>query len=55
VESTTIGGLVTEWLGRVPQPGELVERDGIRIEVLASDELRVEQVRVSRPEAVAHE
>src|SRR6266480_1181501 len=27
VESTTIGGLVTEWLGRVPQRGEFVERD----------------------------
>src|SRR5262249_19066513 len=42
-ESTTVGGLVTEWLGRVPQPGEIVERDGIRIEVLASNGLRVEQ------------
>lgn len=48
IESTTIGGLVTEWLGRVPQPGETVERDGIRVEVLASDEMRVEQVRLSR-------
>ncbi|PYT29985.1 MAG: HlyC/CorC family transporter [Acidobacteria bacterium] len=55
VESTTIGGLVTEWLGRVPQRGEFVERDKIRVEVLASDELRVEQVRLSRSEAVAHE
>jgi CBS domain containing-hemolysin-like protein len=48
IESTTIGGLVTEWLGRVPQPGETIERDGIRIEILASDEMRVEQVRVSK-------
>jgi putative hemolysin len=55
IESTTIGGLVTEWLGRVPHPGESVERDGIRIEVLASDQLRVEQVRVSKTQAVAHE
>ena len=47
-ESTTIGGLVTEWLGRVPRVGETVERDGIRIEVLAGDELKVEQVRVSK-------
>lgn len=49
-ESTTIGGLVTEWLGRVPHVGELVEREGIRIEVLAGDELKVEQVRVSKAE-----
>ncbi len=54
-ESTTIGGLVTEWLGHVPRAGEIVERDGIRIEVLAGDDLKVEQVRVSRvkPEAVS--
>ncbi len=47
-ESTTIGGLVTEWLGHVPHVGEAMEREGIRIEVLAGDELKVEQVRVSK-------
>jgi magnesium and cobalt exporter, CNNM family len=56
MESTTIGGLVTEWLGHVPRAGEIVEREGIRIEVLAGDDLKVEQVRVSRvkPETVSH-
>ena len=48
VESTTVGGLVMEWLGRVPRPGEAIEREGIRAEVMASDEMRVEQVRLSR-------
>ncbi len=52
-ESTTIGGLVTEWLGHVPRVGETVERAGIRIEVLAGDELKVEQVRVSKVEPAA--
>ena len=47
IESTTIGGLAMEWLGRVPAAGEVIERDGIRVEVLASDEMRVEQVRLS--------
>jgi CBS domain containing-hemolysin-like protein len=47
-ESTTIGGLVTEWLGHVPKVGETLERDGIRMEILAGDELKVEQVRVSK-------
>ncbi|MGA8028343.1 MAG: transporter associated domain-containing protein, partial [Bryobacteraceae bacterium] len=47
-ESTTVGGLIAEWLGHVPQVGEAVERGGIRIEVLAGDERRVEQVRISR-------
>jgi len=52
LESTTVGGLVTEWLGRVPKPGEAVERDGIHIDILASDDLRVAQVRVRRSQAV---
>jgi putative hemolysin len=47
-ESTTIGGLVTEWLGRVPRVGETIQREGVRIEVLAGDELKVEQVRISK-------
>jgi putative hemolysin len=51
-ESTTIGGLVTEWLGRVPQPGESVEREGLRIEVLSSDDRRVAQVRLARASTV---
>lgn len=55
VESTTVGGLVSEWLGHVPRPGEFVDRDGARIEVLASDELRVGQVRISKSQTVAHE
>jgi CBS domain containing-hemolysin-like protein len=47
-ESTTVGGLVAEWLGHVPQVGESVEQGGIRIEVLAGNERRVEEVRISR-------
>ena len=47
-ESTTVGGLVAEWLGRVPRVGEGVERDGIRLEVLAANDRRVDRVRVSR-------
>jgi CBS domain containing-hemolysin-like protein len=50
-ESTTVGGLVTEWLGRVPEVGEAIERDGVRIEVLGGNELRVDQVRISKAEA----
>jgi len=48
IESSTIGGLVMEWLGRVPHAGEAIERDGLRVEILASDEMRVEQVRLSK-------
>jgi CBS domain containing-hemolysin-like protein len=55
IESTTVGGLVGEWLGRVPKVGEVVDRNGIRVEVLAADEWRVEQVRMSKSETVTHE
>ncbi|MEP6534158.1 MAG: hemolysin family protein [Bryobacteraceae bacterium] len=48
IESTTVGGLVSEWLGRVPRIGESIERDGVRIEVLAGNDLRVDQVRISK-------
>lgn len=54
-ESTTVGGLVTEWLGRVPRVGEAVERDGLRIEVLAGNELRVQQVRISKANPTAND
>jgi putative hemolysin len=52
IESTTVGGLISEWLGRVPRAGESVDRDGLRIEVLASDNLRVEQVRLSKSQGL---
>jgi putative hemolysin len=47
-ESTTVGGLITEWLGHVPAAGEASERDGISIQVLAANHLRVDQVRVAK-------
>ena len=52
-EATTVGGLILEWLGRVPHAGEAVERHGVRLEVLAADELRVQQVRLARLEEAA--
>jgi putative hemolysin len=50
-ESTTIGGLLSEWLGRVPVPGEIIARNGIQAEVLAGNDLRVEQVRLRKVSA----
>jgi hypothetical protein len=37
----------------VPKEGETIERDGIRAEVLASDDMRVCQVHLSRIPQVA--
>ncbi|MBI1357785.1 MAG: CBS domain-containing protein [Acidobacteria bacterium] len=47
-ESTTLGGLVCEQLGQVPDPGAKVRLDGIEIEVLSADERRVRSLRVRR-------
>jgi putative hemolysin len=45
--AATVAGLVSELAGRIPQKGEVVEEDGLRMEVLQSSDRRVERVRVS--------
>lgn len=53
-ESTTVGGLVSEAAGRIPQTGEVIERYGVRFEILAATDRRIERVRVG-PTAIADE
>ncbi len=48
VEATTVAGLVSEVAGRIPQPGESVEYQGLKFEVLESTDRRVERVRVTK-------
>jgi len=50
-EATTLGGLVSEIEGRIPLPGEVVllEPLGLRMEVVASTDRRVERLRVFPP------
>ena len=50
-EATTLGGLVSEIAGHIPLPGEVIEQDGLRLEVLASTDRKVERVRVGLTEA----
>ncbi len=47
-EATTVGGLATEWFGRVPKIGDVIVREGLILEVLDSDERRVMQVRLRK-------
>lgn len=44
----TVGGFVMDRLGRVARPGDAVQVDGCRLEVLAVDRSRVERVRITR-------
>jgi CBS domain containing-hemolysin-like protein len=46
-EAQTVGGLVSEAVGRIPLAGEVVEVGSLRMEVVTSTDRRVEQVRVS--------
>jgi CBS domain containing-hemolysin-like protein len=50
-EATTLGGLVSEIEGRIPLRGEVVMLDhaGVRIEVVASTDRRVERLRLFPP------
>ncbi len=45
-ESATIGGLVAERLGRLPQPGDAAEVDGYRLTVLAVRRRAVQRLRL---------
>lgn len=52
--AATVAGFVSELAGRIPQKGEVITQNGLRLEVLQASERRVERVRVSRshPEEV---
>lgn len=46
-ESTTLGGLVSEMAGHIPPAGEVIQQDGLRLEVLSSTDRKIGRVRVS--------
>ncbi len=50
-DTVTVGGWVTEQLGNIPRPGDAFTKDGWRFTVTASDERRVDEVRVQREES----
>jgi len=56
-EATTLGGLVSEVEGRIPHAGEVVmlEPIGLRLEVVASTDRRVDRLRVFPPAGQAAE
>ena len=47
-DTATVAGLVSAIAGRIPQPGEVIEEDGLRFEILESTDRKVEKVRVCR-------
>ena len=47
-EATSVAGLVSELMGRIPEKGAAVEEGGLRFEVLQATKRRIEKVRVQR-------
>jgi CBS domain containing-hemolysin-like protein len=45
----TIGGVILERLGRLPEPGEEVEIEGMRFEVVAAGEAQIQEIRLLAP------
>ena len=52
-EATTLGGLVSEIVGRIPKAGEVVALEplGLRVEIVASTGRRIERLRLFPPAA----
>jgi CBS domain containing-hemolysin-like protein len=52
-EATTLGGLVSEIVGRIPKAGEVVALEplGLRVEIVASTSRRIERLRLFPPAA----
>jgi len=48
MDATTVAGLVSELAGRIPMAGEVVEQLGMRFEILASTDRRIERMRIAR-------
>ena len=46
-EATTFAGVVHTWFGYVPKPGESLEREGLKVEVLEATPRRVVRLRVT--------
>ncbi len=51
VDCSTVAGLILDYLGRVPAPGEEFELEGLRVQVVDADRRRLHRVRIQLPAA----
>ena len=51
---TTVSGVVVSQMGRVPNPGETTDINGIRVEVLSADQRRINTLRIRLALAESH-
>jgi CBS domain containing-hemolysin-like protein len=53
VEHRSLNGYLLEELGRVPQPGEVIERGEVRVEVLGANDTQVTRARLTHHQTAA--
>ena len=51
LEYRSLNGLILEELGHVPEPGETVQQNGLRIEILEASETQVLRARLTKTPA----
>jgi putative hemolysin len=54
-DASTVAGLISASLGRIPAPGEEFDFEGLRIRILDSDRKRIRKLRVQFPQPVRTE
>lgn len=47
-EYITVGGLITHYLGRLPEQGELIQLKGLSLEILDVDQKRIKKLRIKK-------
>ena len=52
---STVAGLISAYLGRVPAPGESFEMNGMRIQILDADRKRTHWIRIQMPDVTNDE
>ena len=51
--STTVGGLLVEWAGRIPNPGERFLVRGLEIDIVEASPTRIERLIIRSSETPA--
>ncbi|MCK4430897.1 MAG: CBS domain-containing protein, partial [Candidatus Aminicenantes bacterium] len=47
-EYITVGGLITHYLGRLPEQGECIQLKGLSLEILDVDQKRIKKLRIKK-------
>jgi len=49
VDCATVAGLILDYIGRVPAPGEEFDLEGLRIQIVEADRKRIHRIRIRLP------